>query len=119
MIARSDVLVSSAPDVSSTCPVDRTSARLPAFVLSCPRVGYVSAKSTLTDRQLAAPIHVRVINASAYCLGHDQDPTRGFGPGPTTDLGPYDPSAASSHGHQPSGGPQVACVRARLEVPGK
>lgn len=73
------------------CQVDRTSARLPAFAVSCPRVGYVPAKPRLTDREVAAPIHVRVINASAYCLGHQGAPIRGFGPAPATELAPYHP----------------------------
>jgi hypothetical protein len=74
-----------------TCQVDRTRARLPAFAISCPRVGYVPAKPSLTDSQVAAPIHVRVINASAYCLGHQGAPIRGFGPAAATELTPYHP----------------------------
>jgi hypothetical protein len=74
-----------------TCQVDRPSSRLPAFALSCPRVGYVPAKPRLTDSQVAAPIHVRVINASAYCLGHQGAPIRGFGHAPATQLAPYHP----------------------------
>jgi hypothetical protein len=74
-----------------SCQVDRANSRLPAFAVSCPRVGYVPAKPSLTDRQVAAPIHVRVINVSAYCLGHQGAPITGFGPAPTTELAPYHP----------------------------
>lgn len=73
------------------CQVDRPSTRLPAVTFSCPHVGYVPATPRLTDRQVAAPIHVRVINARAYCLDPGGAPTRGFGPAAATDLGPYRP----------------------------
>jgi hypothetical protein len=74
-----------------TCQVGRPSARLPVFAISCPRVGYVPAKPRLTNRQVATPIHVHVINASAYCLSHQGAPIRGFGPTPATQLAPYRP----------------------------
>jgi hypothetical protein len=74
-----------------SCQLARASSRLPAWADTCPRVGYRPAKPTLTDRQVAAPIHVRVINAKAYCLGHEGAPIRGFGPAPTAQLTPYHP----------------------------
>ena len=51
-----------------TCELDRPSPRLSAWLIRCPTVGYVPAKPTLTARQLASPIRVRVIHANAYCL---------------------------------------------------
>ena len=71
-----------------TCQLD---SRLPAWANSCPRVGYAQARPTLTDRQVTAPIHVRVINAHAYCLGHGGAPITGSGPAPATQLTPYHP----------------------------
>lgn len=74
-----------------TCQLDHANARLPAWANGCPRVGYVPAKTTLTARQVAAPIHVRVIHANAYCLGHGGPPIYGFGRAPATQLTPYHP----------------------------
>jgi hypothetical protein len=74
-----------------TCRLDRPSQRLPAWLSSCPQIGYIPAKPRLTDKQVAAPIHVRVIHAKDYCLNDTFRPIRGFGPAPATQLAPYHP----------------------------
>jgi hypothetical protein len=76
-----------------TCRLDRPSPRMHVWLNGCPRVGYIPAKPTLTDRQVAAPIHVRVINAKYYCLNREFRPIRGFGPAPPKQLAPYHPCA--------------------------
>lgn len=76
-----------------SCQVDSPGSR-PFWASRCARVGYVQPRPTLTDRQVAAPVHVRVINANAYCLKPGQDrATARSGPAPATQLGPYQPCA--------------------------
>ena len=74
-----------------TCQLDRASSRLPVWADSCPRVGYRPAKPSLTDREVSAPIHVRVIDANAYCLVNGGGAVYRFGRAPATQLSPYRP----------------------------
>jgi hypothetical protein len=73
------------------CQPNRVHPGVPAWLNQCPEAGYVPARGTLTDRQVATPIRVRVIHANAYCLNNARSPVYRFGPAPATQLTLYHP----------------------------
>jgi hypothetical protein len=75
-----------------TCRLDQPAGREPAWLMSCPRVGYVPPKPSLAAGQVAAPVSVHVIRAKRYCLRQTAGrASYGFGAAAATDLGPYLP----------------------------
>ena len=55
-----------------SCRLSRPSSRLPAWLIQCPRIGYVPAKPTVTARQVASPITVRALPGAGPFCGNDQ-----------------------------------------------
>lgn len=55
-----------------SCQLDRSSSRLPALLIQCPKVGYAPAKPTVTARQLASPITVRALPGDGPFCGNGQ-----------------------------------------------